>query len=67
MESLEAYTAIGAWVEFMEDRKGKLKPGFLADIVILSHDIERVAPDQIMDTVRPAVTICDGRITHKAA
>jgi hypothetical protein len=67
MESLEAYTAIGAWVEFMEDRKGKLKPGFLADIVILSHDIERVAPDQIMDTVRPAVTICDGRITHDAA
>lgn len=66
-ESLEAYTAIGAWVEFMEDRKGKLKPGFLADITVLSHDIESVAPEQIMDTVRAAVTICDGRITYEAA
>lgn len=66
-ESLEAYTAIGAWVEFMEDRKGKLKPGFLADIAVLSHDIESVAADRIMDTVRAAVTICDGRITYEAA
>ncbi|KPF46185.1 amidohydrolase [Rhizobium sp. AAP43] len=65
-EALEAYTAIGAWVEFMEDRKGKLKPGFLADVVILTTDIETVDPDQIMDTVRAAVTICDGRITHQA-
>ncbi len=66
MEALEAYTAIGAWVEFMEDRKGVLKPGYLADVVILTKDIETVAPDDIMDTVRPAVTICDGRITFQA-
>ena len=51
----------------MEDRKGKLKPGFLADVVVLTHDIEQVAPEKIMDTVRAAVTICDGRITHEAA
>lgn len=65
-EALEAYTAIGAWVEFMEDRKGMLKPGYLADVVILTKDIETVSADQIMDTVRPAVTICDGRITFQA-
>ncbi|MBO3762131.1 amidohydrolase [Ciceribacter sp. L1K22] len=65
-ESLEAYTSIGAWVEFMEDRKGRLKPDFLADVVILTHDIEEVPADKIMDTVRAAVTICDGRITHRA-
>ncbi|MCL6706430.1 amidohydrolase [Pseudomonas sp. R2.Fl] len=65
-ESLEAYTAIGAWVEFMEDRKGRLKPGFLADVVVLTHDIESVPADEIMDTVRAAVTICDGRITYRA-
>jgi predicted amidohydrolase YtcJ len=50
----------------MEGRKGKLKPGFLADIVILNTDIEAVAPDQIMETVRAAVTICDGKITYRA-
>jgi len=65
-ESLYAYTAEGAWVEFMEDRKGKLKPGFLADIVVLSQDIEAAAPDRVAE-VRPRVTICDGRITHEAA
>ncbi len=65
-ESLEAYTAIGAWVEFMEDRKGKLKPGFLADIVVLSTDIESVAADRIMTDVRAAITICDGRITYQS-
>ncbi|MGX5664464.1 amidohydrolase [Rhizobium daejeonense] len=66
-ESLEAYTSIGAWVEFAEDRKGKLKPGFLADVVILSHDIESVPADEIMTTVRALTTICDGRITYQAA
>lgn len=65
-ESLEAYTAIGAWVEFMEDRKGRLKPGFLADVVVLTHDIENVPAAEIMDTVRAAVTICDGRIIYSA-
>ncbi|MCM2398326.1 amidohydrolase [Rhizobium sp. S95] len=66
-ESLEAYTSIGAWVEFAEDRKGKLKPGFLADVVILSHDIESVPADEIMATVRAVTTICDGRISYQAA
>jgi hypothetical protein len=65
-EALKAYTATGAWVEFMEDRKGKLKPGFLADIVVLSTDIETVAADRIMTDVRAAITICDGQITYQA-
>ncbi|WP_377274491.1 amidohydrolase [Rhizobium sp. R86522] len=66
MEALEAYTSIGAWVEFMEDRKGMLKAGYLADVVVLTKDIEAVSPEAIMDTVRPAVTICDGHITFQA-
>lgn len=64
-EALHAYTAMGAWVEFMEDRKGVLKAGYLADIVILSTDIEQVSPAAIID-VRAATTICDGRITYQA-
>ncbi|SMC46125.1 amidohydrolase [Rhizobium sp. RU36D] len=64
-EALHAYTAVGAWVEFMEDRKGMLKAGYLADIVILSTDIEQVSPGSIID-VRAATTICDGRITYQA-
>lgn len=65
METLAAYTRTSAWVEFMEDRKGVLKPGYLADVVVLSGDIEAVAFDQI-STLRPVMTICDGRVTHEA-
>ena len=64
-EAIHAYTAEGAWVEFMEDRKGVLKPGYLADVVVLSDDIEAAAPDNIA-TIKPIVTICDGRITFEA-
>ncbi|MCL6706429.1 amidohydrolase [Pseudomonas sp. R2.Fl] len=65
-ETLKAYTKTSAWVEFMEDRKGMLKPGYLADVVILSGDIKAVSGDAIAD-LSVAMTICDGRVTHEAA
>ncbi|RUM25817.1 amidohydrolase [Rhizobium vallis] len=65
METLAAYTRTSAWVEFMEDRKGVLKPGYLADIVVLNGDVEAVPFDQFA-TLRPIMTICDGRITYEA-
>lgn len=64
-DALAGYTRDGAWTEFMEDRKGRIAPGLLADIVVLSDDIERVAPETI-DQLKPVVTICDGRVTHEA-
>ena len=63
MELLEGYTKNCAWVEFMEDRKGILKSGYLADIVVLTGDLEGTAPEAV-SSLKPAVTICDGRITH---
>ena len=65
LETLEAYTKTGAYVEFMEDRKGMLKPGYLADVVVLDGDVEAVASDRLA-AVRPVTTICDGRITYQA-
>lgn len=46
-EAIAAYTVEGAYAEFAEDRKGRLKPGFLADLVILSGDIEALPQDRI--------------------
>ncbi|MCM2400656.1 amidohydrolase [Rhizobium sp. S153] len=66
METLAAYTRTSAWVEFMEDRKGKLKEGFLADIVVLSGDIEACPAGEIA-ALKPVATICDGRITYEAS
>ncbi|TIN09291.1 amidohydrolase [Mesorhizobium sp.] len=64
-ESLAGYTVEGAYAEFMEHRKGRLKPGFMADLVVLSADIETTAPEAL-HTVRPVTTICGGKITYQA-
>jgi predicted amidohydrolase YtcJ len=65
MDTLHAFTAAGAYMEFREDRKGALKDGYLADVVVLDSDMERTPADQIVN-VRPSVTICDGRVSFEA-
>ncbi|RWA73067.1 amidohydrolase [Mesorhizobium sp.] len=64
-ESIAGYTVEGAYAEFMEHRKGRLKTGYLADIVVLSADIETTAPEAL-HTVRPVTTICGGKVTYQA-
>lgn len=64
MDTLHGFTAAGAYMEFMEDRKGTLKEGYLADVVVLDADMEATPKDQIVN-VRPNVTICDGRVTFE--
>lgn len=65
MEVLRAYTRNGAWVEFMEDRKGVLKPGYFADVVVLDDDIEHAASGSI-GRIRPVLTVCDGKVSYQA-
>ena len=65
IEALEGYTTEGAYAEFREDRKGRIKPGYLADIAVLSADIENVAPEKLHE-VEPVKTICGGVITYSA-
>ena len=65
MDTLHGFTAAGAYMEFMEDRKGMLREGYLADIAILDADLEVASKDSISE-VRPQVTICDGRVTFDA-
>jgi hypothetical protein len=64
-DCLHSYTAAGAYMEFMEDRKGTLREGYLADVVVLDRDIEATPADEI-GQVRPVTTICDGRIIFEA-
>jgi predicted amidohydrolase YtcJ len=61
-QALDAYTRAGAYVEFMEQRKGRLVPGLLADLVVLTGDLEATAPETLHE-VRPRLTICDGVVT----
>lgn len=64
-QALAGYTADGAYAEFMEHRKGRLRPGMLADLVVLGGDLEAAEPEAIA-AIRPAVTICGGRVTFEA-
>lgn len=64
-EALGSYTRDGAYAEFKEDRKGMLRPGALADVVVLSGDIAATVPERLSE-VTVATTICDGRITYES-
>ena len=63
MQALAGYTTGAAYGEFMEHRKGMLRPGMLADVAVWSADLEQTAADQL-PSVRAIATICDGRMTH---
>lgn len=65
-EALAAYTTGGAWAERTEDRKGMLRPGFLADLVVLDGDIEATVPDAI-GAMTIAQTVVGGRVVWDAA
>lgn len=62
-DALSAYTADGAFAEFNEDKKGRLKAGMMADIVVMSDNLETMAPETL-DTAQPIATICAGGFTY---
>jgi predicted amidohydrolase YtcJ len=64
-EVLAAFTSNGAYAGFMEDQTGKLRPGMLADLVLLSADIKATPVQEIAD-LGIKMTVCDGKITHEA-
>ena len=64
LDAIDGFTAAGAYTEFAEDKKGKLIPGMLADVIVLDGDIEAL-PAQQISTLKPVFTICDGRITFE--
>jgi len=62
--ALRAYTVNNAWVAGEEAYKGKLMPGFLADIAVLEEDPFAVDPLALKD-VRVMLTIVDGRVVFE--
>jgi predicted amidohydrolase YtcJ len=64
-QAVECYTHGSAYAELAEHRKGRLKLGYLADLVVLSRDIFAVAPRGILDT-KPVLTMVGGRVVFDA-
>ena len=63
-QSIRSYTADGAYAEFCEAKKGVLKPGMLADVVVLDANLEAIDAEAI-ESVLPVATICDGRVVFE--
>lgn len=64
--ALRAYTVNNAYAEGQENRKGRLAPGFLADLVILDQNPLTVAPESLQ-SIQVDLTMVDGRIVFQRA
>ena len=62
--AIENITAGGAYASFDEARKGRLAPGLLADIAILSKDVFAQPPARFLDAVVD-VTILGGKVVYE--
>jgi len=62
-EALQATTANPAWLARDEHRRGKLLPGFLADLVVLDRDPFQ-HPAEELPSVQVVATMLGGRWTH---
>ena len=63
-EALTAYTAGDAYGIFAEDRRGRLVPGYQADLVLLDRDLTRIPPETIDQTAVTA-TVMGGKVVYE--
>jgi predicted amidohydrolase YtcJ len=63
-QAIEAYTMGAAFSEFTETQKGSVTAGKLADLVLLSADPFKTAPEALRG-LRVDVTICGGKVTFE--
>lgn len=64
-EALRGYSADAAWFTGEEDRRGRLVPGYDADLMVPTLDPFACGDDELAD-IRSDLTIMGGRITHAA-
>jgi predicted amidohydrolase YtcJ len=62
-QAIRAYTLEGAYAEFMDQRKGSLTPGKLADLCVLADNILLGPPGRILET-DVALTVFDGEVVY---
>ena len=63
-EAIELYTLGAAYAQFMEDRKGIIKKGYLGDVVIVTQDLMTIPAEDIMKT-KVDYTIVGGKVVFK--
>jgi predicted amidohydrolase YtcJ len=65
-EVLRMYTTNAAFASFEESIKGSIEVDKLADLTVLSHDPEKIAPEEIRN-IEVEMTIVDGKIVYVKA
>jgi predicted amidohydrolase YtcJ len=61
LQALEMYTLNSAYASFEEKVKGRLAPGYLADLALMSADPTQVPPEALKD-IEVLMTVVDGEI-----
>jgi hypothetical protein len=64
-EALRAYTGGNAYGVFAERTRGRLAPGYKADLVLLDQDLNRIPPEAI-ERVTVRATVVGGRVVYQA-
>ena len=64
-QALYAYTQGSAYAELAETKKGKLVPGYYADLVVLDRDLLHAKPEDILKT-RVLRTVVGGKTVYQA-
>lgn len=62
-EALRGYTVGPAYTAGLENRTGKLAPGYLADLVVLDQDIYAIPPSEILN-IQVLATMVGGEWRH---
>jgi predicted amidohydrolase YtcJ len=65
-QALYAYTQGSAFAENEETLKGRLEPGYLADMVVLDHDLTTATPQEVLHT-KVLRTVVVGQTVYLAA
>lgn len=65
LDALAAYTRHAAWFTGEQGHRGRIAPGYDADLCVTSADPLDCSDDELRD-IRSVLTVMDGRITHRA-
>jgi predicted amidohydrolase YtcJ len=65
-EAIYAYTQASAFGEFREKVKGRLEPGYLADLIVLDRDITTASPQELLHT-KVLRTVVNGETVYTAS
>ena len=65
-QAIESFTKGAAYAGFAEETTGTLTQGKKADLVMLSQDVTKIAPKDML-TTKAVLTIMGGRVTYQDA